>query len=68
MVALFVSGLNSQTCWKKMCGNLRGIQDICARTHRVKLTVLQCPYCSIERWNSFRGDNHSESYKADYQF
>ena len=53
---------------EKLCGNLRGIQDICARTHRIKLTFLQCPYYSIERWNSSRGDNHSESYKADGQF
>lgn len=53
---------------EKLCGNLRGIQDICAKTHRIKLTFLQCPYYSIERWNSFKGDNNSESYKADDQF
>ena len=53
---------------ERLCGNLRGIQDICAGTKRIKLTFLQCLYYSIERWNSFRADNHSESYKADNQF
>ena len=52
---------------ERLCSNLRGIQDICASS-RIKLTFLQCPYYSIQRWNNFKGHTNSDSYKTDDQF
>lgn len=50
---------------QRLCDNLHGIQEICAKSSRIKVTFLQIPYYSIQRWNGFKGHHHTESFKSD---
>lgn len=52
---------------ERLCSNLWGIKDICVSS-KIKLTFLQCPFYSIQRWNNYKGHPDSESFKSDDQF
>lgn len=53
--------------FQRLCNNLQGIKDICVSS-RVKLTFLQCPFYSLEKWNSYKGHPNSEIFKSDDEF
>lgn len=56
-----------QDVMQRLCNNLQGIKDICVSS-KIKLTFLQCPFYSIQIWNSYKGHPNSESFKSDDQF
>lgn len=51
---------------QRIRNNLKGIYEICSSVcANVKLTLLQIPYYSIERWNAGKGHPQPEQFKQD---